>query len=235
MQLLYQIHSFSKIASSKRTWIFPWFSDSWQGKNISLHCVRMERKVLQMLSSNQPIQPDTESIYRATHCRSMLPTHNLNITAWERRKRGEVETSAVRHSGSTWFTSHQNHRGYTFKLTSSKYADLGNWKRSRNRMYSIAGEREKKYWLTRLISERAAISDPTGVMYPDILCSQTQTPHLLTTIIQTVTALPHVHAWDTMGGNLLAPHDSIWFQAQRFNSKPIIDATVFLGTFPCMI
>lgn len=120
MQLLCQIYSFLKIASSKRTWIFPWFSDSWQGENISLHCVRMERKVLQMLSSNQPIQPDTESIFRATHCRSMLPTHNLNIIAWEKRKRGEVETSAVRHLGSTWFTSHQNHKGYTFKFSSSK-------------------------------------------------------------------------------------------------------------------
>lgn len=41
-------------------------------------------------------------------------------------------------------------------------------------MYTLQPEKEenreeKKNWLTRLISDRAAISDPTGVMYPDIL------------------------------------------------------------------
>lgn len=106
-----------------------------------------------------------------------------------------------------------------------RFDRLGNQKRSRNRMYSRAGEREKKYGLTRLISERAAISDPTGVMYPDILCSQTQTIHLLTTMIQTVTAPPNVHEWDPRNGNLLAPPLRFRFRGQRFDSKLIIDVS----------
>lgn len=45
-----------------------------------------------------------------------------------------------------------------------------------------AKEKKKiKHPLTRLISDSAAISDPTGVMYPDKLCSHTQWQKYLST------------------------------------------------------
>lgn len=47
----------------------------------------------EMLSSYRPEQWATESIYMLIHCRSVLPTHNVNIIAWEEEE-GKVETAA---------------------------------------------------------------------------------------------------------------------------------------------
>lgn len=184
-------------------WILSWTADSRQGETTSLHCFEMEREVLQMLCSNQAEQPVTESIYRLMPCRSMLPTHNLNIIAWEEEegKSRDIRRRRVKmseNSGCLWFHS------FAFpKMYSSQVDDGWIWccppgnkqlsligklvyfnNRASNRqgislqMHSQICEEqgrwreEEMHWLTRLISDRAAISDPTGVMYPDILYCQ---------------------------------------------------------------
>ena len=54
--------------------------------------------------------------------------------------------------------------------------------------------------------------------------------HLLICIFNTIVIITII----IKGGNLLAPHDSIIFQfgGQRFNSKTIIQATIFFVHFP---